>query len=201
MRARLVAPVVSFEFSHVHVPLPSCLAKLLHATDFRKRAPAFALFRKTGHPRLALGYHGQTEHRYLCGRLGKEQEGECEAVGACTSMYGTLNLRSSFLLPRSVPLRGIMALLRALHPWLTRIFDPMPSTRSAFLSLPLPSLKGMSGRTLRRLPVLAHARYIGLSSGGSRGGGTDPEVWLEAMAKALTDTQGEQAKVLQGSGV
>lgn len=38
----------------------------------------------------------------------------------------------------------------------------------------------MSGRSLRRLPVLAHARHIGLSA--SDGGtASDVEVWLRAM--------------------
>lgn len=38
----------------------------------------------------------------------------------------------------------------------------------------------MSGRSLRRLPVLAHARHIGVSSSAS-GAVSDAEVWLRAM--------------------
>lgn len=73
----------------------------------------------------------------------------------------------------------------------------------------------MSGRSLRRLPVLAHARYISLgyastqivttdSAGpkpvnGSRasntpgpsGLGTQVEVWLEAMEKVVESQAGE----------
>ncbi len=54
----------------------------------------------------------------------------------------------------------------------------------------------MSGRSLRRLPVLAHARYIGSLSTmnavnaargqrGKTGGGTDVGVWLEAMERVV----------------
>lgn len=40
----------------------------------------------------------------------------------------------------------------------------------------------MSGRSLRRLPVLAHARHIGVSAASlSSGGASDVEVWLKAM--------------------
>lgn len=48
----------------------------------------------------------------------------------------------------------------------------------------------MSGRTLRRLPVLAHARYIGMTL-------TSPpiEVWLEAMSKAVKE-EGEQMELV-----
>ena len=59
----------------------------------------------------------------------------------------------------------------------------------------------MSGRSLRRLPVLAHARYIGSLSmlgprtlangtaarngGRSHGGETDVGVWLDAMERVV----------------
>jgi len=52
----------------------------------------------------------------------------------------------------------------------------------------MPSEKqGMSGRSLRRLPVLAHARYIGASALGGRA--TDIEVWLAAMTKVVEEQQ------------
>jgi hypothetical protein len=38
----------------------------------------------------------------------------------------------------------------------------------------------MSGRSLRRLPVLAHARHIGVSAA-SHGAASNVEVWLRAM--------------------
>ncbi|KAF8318232.1 hypothetical protein DL93DRAFT_2076248 [Clavulina sp. PMI_390] len=38
----------------------------------------------------------------------------------------------------------------------------------------------MSGRSLRRLPVLAHARHIGVSST-AHAAVSDVEVWLKAM--------------------
>ncbi|CAL1702280.1 unnamed protein product [Somion occarium] len=80
--------------------------------------------------------------------------------------------------------------------------------------------QGMSGRSLRRLPVLAHARYIGTLSmlppkpssvngnngirsktAGSvttRGGAaTDVELWLDAMEKVI-DAQGVERNRLEG---
>ncbi|KDQ20630.1 hypothetical protein BOTBODRAFT_124328 [Botryobasidium botryosum FD-172 SS1] len=48
--------------------------------------------------------------------------------------------------------------------------------------------QGMSGRSLRRLPVLAHARYIGASAAGVRGA-SDVEVWLHAMEKVVVETK------------
>ncbi|CBQ69985.1 related to PCH2-putative ATPase [Sporisorium reilianum SRZ2] len=44
--------------------------------------------------------------------------------------------------------------------------------------------KGLSGRSLRRLPVLAHAHHIGMAQAP-----IECEVWLEAMAKALQETR------------
>ena len=85
-------------------------------------------------------------------------------------------------------------------------------TSSVMLICDLQSQK-MSGRSLRRLPVLAHARYIGslamlppkssTTTHGSRKGrgsrdsngrtvnvqATDVEVWLDAMEKVI-DAQG-----------
>ncbi len=54
----------------------------------------------------------------------------------------------------------------------------------------------MSGRSLRRLPVLAHARYIGsmplsaprqkqVLGGGAHTSVTDVTVWLQAMEKVV----------------
>jgi len=49
--------------------------------------------------------------------------------------------------------------------------------------------KEMSGRSLRRLPVLAHARYIGMSAltPGYGNVGSDVDVWLAAMKKAVDE--------------
>ncbi|SPO30044.1 related to PCH2 - putative ATPase [Ustilago trichophora] len=46
--------------------------------------------------------------------------------------------------------------------------------------------KGLSGRSLRRLPVLAHAHHIGMAQAP-----IDCDLWLEAMTKALKETQTE----------
>lgn len=54
--------------------------------------------------------------------------------------------------------------------------------------------KGMSGRSLRRLPVLAHAHHIGMAEAP-----IDCELWLEAMAKAFREIQGEQQSTVNGS--
>ncbi|GAA5823877.1 hypothetical protein JCM11251_003328 [Rhodosporidiobolus azoricus] len=55
--------------------------------------------------------------------------------------------------------------------------------------------KGLSGRTLRRLPVLAHARH--LSSSSSLGAASRPrlEKWLEAMVKCVEEEGREMEKV------
>lgn len=65
--------------------------------------------------------------------------------------------------------------------------------------------QGMSGRALRRLPVLALARYIGgnlslspnhpsaLNQANSSTGGADVDMWLEGMERVVT----EQAKGLE----
>ncbi|GAA5897625.1 Pch2p [Sporobolomyces salmoneus] len=63
--------------------------------------------------------------------------------------------------------------------------------------------QGMSGRTLRRLPVLAHARHIGLhgatSSSRSKSRMPKMEVWLEAMEKCVEEEGKELDKVLEGN--
>ncbi len=70
----------------------------------------------------------------------------------------------------------------------------------------------MSGRTLRRLPVLAHARYVSMAAADSidygpvsdqhededEDAGTTVEVWIEAMEKVVAD-EGEQMKKLGGA--
>lgn len=55
----------------------------------------------------------------------------------------------------------------------------------------------MSGRTLRKLPVLAHARYVSGDSHASPG--TDPtpfNEWLEALEQTITDTRSEMSGAL-----
>lgn len=54
--------------------------------------------------------------------------------------------------------------------------------------------KGLSGRSLRRLPVLAHAHHIGMAEAP-----VDCELWLEAMAKALQEIKSEQRSTSNGS--
>jgi hypothetical protein len=64
----------------------------------------------------------------------------------------------------------------------------------------------MSGRTLRRLPVLAHARYVGQAcadpidyddeSEDGDGHGTAVEVWIEAMERVVKD-EGLQMEKLE----
>lgn len=46
--------------------------------------------------------------------------------------------------------------------------------------------EGLSGRTLRRLPVMAHARYIGMAAGS-----VPSAAWLQAMQCALLDARSE----------
>ncbi|KAG6911652.1 hypothetical protein DXG01_007902 [Tephrocybe rancida] len=88
-----------------------------------------------------------------------------------------------------------------------------PHTKTKTVALRLLSLaaqcrtQGLSGRALRRLPVLALARYIGIGNvGGSRStgpaqpqtgysstGAADVDVWLDGMEKVIQD----QSKELQ----
>ena len=68
---------------------------------------------------------------------------------------------------------------------------------------------GMSGRTLRRLPVLAHARYIGVAVGTLGRGEADDdesdavmtsvEEWVEAMEWVVEDEKAQMVKVVEGS--
>lgn len=64
----------------------------------------------------------------------------------------------------------------------------------------------MSGRALRRLPVLALARYIGIghltgpttpAANGARkvSKGADVNVWLEGMEKIVTEQAKEQERL------
>ena len=65
----------------------------------------------------------------------------------------------------------------------------------------------MSGRSLRRLPVLAHARYIGslamlhastaVNGRSGKVGGTDVSVWLEAMERVVEDQAKERERFHQ----
>ena len=65
----------------------------------------------------------------------------------------------------------------------------------------------MSGRSLRRLPVLAHARYIGslamlnasttVNGRNGKAGGTDVSVWLEAMERVVEDQAKERERFHQ----
>ncbi|EST08376.1 ATPase, AAA-type, core [Kalmanozyma brasiliensis GHG001] len=49
--------------------------------------------------------------------------------------------------------------------------------------------RGLSGRSLRRLPVLAHAHHIGMAQAP-----IECEVWMQAMRKALKETQPENGE-------
>lgn len=78
-----------------------------------------------------------------------------------------------------------------------------------------PQNQGMSGRSLRRLPVLAHARYIGTLpmparataqingaakvkrnglASENRGAGSDVEVWLDAMERVIDSQASERER-------
>jgi hypothetical protein len=60
-------------------------------------------------------------------------------------------------------------------------------------------MQGMSGRTLRRLPVLAHARHISLSALPDVGGkATKLEVWIRAMDKVVDEERVAMKTVKDG---
>lgn len=66
--------------------------------------------------------------------------------------------------------------------------QPTASSRAGRELLKLSNgCKGMSGRSLRRLPVLAHAHHIGMAQAP-----IECEVWLEAMAKALHEMKKDE---------
>ncbi|KAK0544774.1 hypothetical protein OC846_005929 [Tilletia horrida] len=69
--------------------------------------------------------------------------------------------------------------------------DPASRSASAALSQLAHQCTGMSGRTLRRLPVLAHARYVGAQG---MGGPLPMDRWMQAMRKAVRDTTEEIAQ-------
>jgi hypothetical protein len=53
----------------------------------------------------------------------------------------------------------------------------------------------MSGRTLRRLPVLAHARHMSNAAPGT--GPIKMRIWLEAMKKSVQE-EGDQMDKIDG---
>ncbi|PWN93079.1 AAA-domain-containing protein [Acaromyces ingoldii] len=55
------------------------------------------------------------------------------------------------------------------------------------------SCVGISGRTLRKLPVMAHARYLDV------GAKTTPDRWARAMSLALRDVKDEMRSAQQGA--
>ncbi|KAK0529386.1 hypothetical protein OC835_004356 [Tilletia horrida] len=73
--------------------------------------------------------------------------------------------------------------------------DPQSRSASMLLSKLAQMCTGMSGRSLRRLPVMAHARYIGASANGP----VPMHTWLQAMDRAVTDSKNELAQAQQGS--
>ncbi|KAE8271165.1 hypothetical protein A4X09_0g1194 [Tilletia walkeri] len=77
--------------------------------------------------------------------------------------------------------------------------DPTSKAASIALSQLSQQCSGMSGRSLRRLPVLAHARYIGVGSAG--GGPVQIGTWMEAMRRAVLDANSEMTQAQQGSSV
>jgi len=71
---------------------------------------------------------------------------------------------------------------------------------SSLLFLFLRSSQGMSGRTLRRLPVLAHARYISINTLPEVGNkATKLASWISAMEKVVRD-ENEAIKNVQDGG-
>ena len=58
----------------------------------------------------------------------------------------------------------------------------------------------MSGRTLRRLPVLAHSRYL---SYGAKMSNSPLNLlqWIEAIHKIVEDSKDEMSKIVGGQSV
>lgn len=74
---------------------------------------------------------------------------------------------------------------------LSDTFCDVPDTKDGRASIHLWRLAGqctgMSGRSLRRLPVLAHARHIGTTSISTGSKASNVETWLSAMARIVTE--------------
>ncbi|GAA5856603.1 hypothetical protein JCM8547_005885 [Rhodosporidiobolus lusitaniae] len=60
--------------------------------------------------------------------------------------------------------------------------------------------QGLSGRTLRRLPVLAHARHLSLSTSFSSASRPRLQKWLDAMQKCVEEEGREMERVEGGEG-
>ncbi|KAF8162548.1 P-loop containing nucleoside triphosphate hydrolase protein [Pholiota molesta] len=107
-----------------------------------------------------------------------------------------------------VPSLKQVQLLEAVTKPATSRADSMdPQERSKNVGLRLLALatecraQGMSGRALRRLPVLALARYIGVGYAASEPGATKRrgaavELWLDGMEKAVHEQGTEREKLL-----
>lgn len=75
---------------------------------------------------------------------------------------------------------------------------PLLLFRSFHSPTPLPP-KGMSGRTLRRLPVLAHARYVAAHMVPEVGAkATRLATWLRAMERVVEEEKGAMRSVKEG---
>lgn len=76
--------------------------------------------------------------------------------------------------------------------------EAAPTTRAASAALELLSYQcvGVSGRTLRRLPVLAHARYVAHQDDTS-----SVLTWIEAMQYAIKDHTQEMEQTSHGSSL
>jgi hypothetical protein len=53
----------------------------------------------------------------------------------------------------------------------------------------------MSGRTLRRLPVLAHARHMAITAANSKP--SEVEVWLAAMERVVAEQNDGRDKLAE----
>lgn len=57
----------------------------------------------------------------------------------------------------------------------------------------------MSGRTLRRLPVLSHARHLGMTSTSTASIPVKMWKWLKAMEKCVLEEGEQMEKIDKGS--
>ncbi|KAJ7638612.1 P-loop containing nucleoside triphosphate hydrolase protein [Roridomyces roridus] len=89
------------------------------------------------------------------------------------------------------------------------ILDPREKSKNVALRLlslaaQCRQTQGLSGRALRRLPVLALARYIGIghltgpptANGARKGAGADVNVWLEGIEKVVKEQAKEQERLI-----
>lgn len=177
MRASLIPAIVSLPlFSSLPLRRPLMLSLPIRQQHLHSYTDV-ELFRSSG--RLAQVPSGG-------GEGGKQNQELCEREWSCSEKLFELANQCQVRLPVHDFSRFPSARLPPPFSF-PRAYDPSLS----------PPLQGLSGRTLRRLPVLAHARHLSLAYAGAR---PRLEKWLDAMRLCVEEEGREMEKVEGGEG-